>query len=95
MCQARWKEYPPPALQVSPLASTFLRDRARQAHFYPAGEVGTEAERGQIVKILFHSLVALLNLDTLTQDNSTRRCFFPLPMKSQGFVKCPDPILST
>ena len=37
----------------------------------------------------------LLNLDTLTQDNSTEKFFGPLAMKSQGFVACPDLISST
>ena len=74
--------------------STFLR--AKQADlFYPTGEVVAAAQRGQLVKILFHSSFALLNLDTLTQDTATGRFFGPLAMKSQGFVACPDPILST
>ena len=39
--------------------------RAKQPHFfYPTGKAGAEVERGQLVKILFHSSSALLNLDT-------------------------------
>ena len=66
--QAPWEEYPPPALQALSLMSMFLR--AKQAPFYAIGEVGAEAQQGQLVKILIHSLFALLNPDALTQDNS-------------------------
>ena len=41
--------------------------RVKQAYFfYLAGEVGAEAKRGQLVKILFHASFALLNLDNST-----------------------------
>ena len=59
--------------------------RSKQAHFfYTAGEVGAEAERGQLEQTLFHFSPALLILDTLAQHNATGRVYGPLSIKRES-----------